>query len=460
MATRPRRGPTTLKKINRNLLVFATVALAAGSFAFLAFAGTGHNVGGFARSENIGWVSFNNKAVDGIAGDGGGTDYGVNIASDGKMSGYAWSEYIGWISFNVADVAGCGGCSGDTCQAKVSGIPNASGQHEISGWAKVLANGGGWDGCVSLRGTTSGGSPYGASIDPATGDFHGWAWSDMVLGWLSFNSVDPGAGGGPYKVHTSAKFGPIAKMGCDKSSCPDGDCDAFDDSIWKAWTPNGDCVSCIYKINNLSSPVVNCTKWELVGTAYVYASGGKADHTFQPNVPASEVPYTLKLTVSDEPYSEANPDCTAGNSSSVEHKIIIRQNVTADFQCSLSDPNIYDEDGVPIGINDSVFENCTSGLDKTNFEKRVVKDGTFWVKDASSPSAAGVGLGLNYDWRFTINGGLASQRIENSNDAISSFVAGKTNKVEIYVTDNVGKMNCKIVDYKARSLPKWEEVPI
>ncbi|MFZ3100247.1 MAG: hypothetical protein WA103_03390 [Minisyncoccales bacterium] len=440
-----------MKNIKCDILVFVVAALAVGGFAVLAFAGASHNVGGFAWSENIGWVSFNSSDPGA-----GGADYGVNIAeSTGFMSGYARSENIGWVSFNVADAAGCGGCSGGGCQAKVSLASNASGQHEISGWAKVLANGGGWDGCVSLRG-----SNYGVSIDPVTGDFHGWAWSDMVLGWLSFNGTDPGAGNKPYKVHTSAKFGPIAKMGCNNDSCPDGYCDAFDDSIWEAWTPNGDCVSCVYKVNNLSSGVVNCTKWELVGTPYVYASGGKVDHTFQPNVPASEVPYTLKLTVSDEAYSEANPDCAAGNSSSVEHKIIIRQNVTADFQCSLSDPNIYDEDGVPIGINDSVFENCTSGLDKTNFEKRIVKDGTFWVKDASSPSAAGLGLGLSYDWRFTINSGLASQRIENSNDVISSFVAGKTNKVEIYVTDNVGKMNCKIVDYKARSLPKWEEIPI
>ncbi|HNR81835.1 MAG TPA: hypothetical protein PKK37_05340, partial [Candidatus Pacearchaeota archaeon] len=200
-----------MKKIKRKSLVFAgVVMLVAGFFsALLAFAGTSDNVGGFAWSENIGWVSFNNKAVDGIAGDGGATDYGVNIATDGTMSGYAWSENIGWISFNGADAAACGGCSGDDCQAKVNQTLNGSGEYEVGGWAKVLANGGGWDGCISLRG-----SNYGVSIDPATGDFHGWAWSDMVLGWLSFNSVDSGAGGGPYKVHTTAGFGPTAKMEC------------------------------------------------------------------------------------------------------------------------------------------------------------------------------------------------------------------------------------------------------
>jgi len=32
------------------------------------------------------------------------------------------------------------------------------------------------------------------------GDFHGWAWSDKVIGWISFNSSDSGAGGASYKV--------------------------------------------------------------------------------------------------------------------------------------------------------------------------------------------------------------------------------------------------------------------
>lgn len=423
--------------------------VAGGFFAHRVFAGPEHNVSGWAWSENIGWVSFNSSD----SGAGGGADYGVNIdESTGVMSGYAWSENIGWISFNAADLASC---PSGACEAKVD-TACAGGNCEVSGWARVLANGGGWTGFVSLRG-----ADYGVYIDPATKDFHGWAWSDMVLGWLSFNSANPGAGGGPYKVYTTANIGLTAKMECDDASCPDGACDDLEDSIWEAWTPTGDCVNCVYKVKNLSSGNVNCTKWELVGTSYAYASSGKADHTFQPGVPAREEAYDLRLTVSDQPYNEiSNPNCTAGNSSFVDHKIIIRQNVAADFKCSLSDPNIYDEDGGIVGVDDSVFENCTKSLDKSEFEKRIVKNGSFWVQDFSTPSAGAASPDLNYAWRFVINEGLSDERIENSSDAMTSFKAGKTNKVEIYVTDSLGQMNCKIVNYRARTLPKWEEVPI
>ena len=67
-------------------------------FGFFIFgkvnAGTTDNVSGWAWSENIGWISFNNTT------GGGTTNYGVNInPSTGVFSGYAWSENIGWIDF-------------------------------------------------------------------------------------------------------------------------------------------------------------------------------------------------------------------------------------------------------------------------------------------------------------------------------------------------------------------------
>ncbi|GMX58068.1 MAG: hypothetical protein YFSK_4050 [Candidatus Yanofskyibacterium parasiticum] len=439
MATRPRRGPTTLKKINRNLLVFATVALAAGSFAFLAFAGAGHNVGGFAWSENIGWVSFNNGAVDGIAG-GGGTDYGVNIASDGKMSGYAWSEYIGWISFNAADVAGCGGCSGDTCQAKVSGIPNASGQHEISGWVKVLANGGGWDGCVSLRG-----SNYGVSIDPATGDFHGWAWSDMVLGWLSFNSVDPGAGGGPYKVHTSAKFGPIAKMECGGAgaNCAYGVCDNNAGGTWIAYSPTQECPICIYPVTDKSEPEGNVAsaQWTLIGPAtYSYSSG--PGQTINLSAFASKIvpgDYVLWLEVSDK----------WGNTDKTSHAITIKQGIDANFRCALGDPIPSEANPEP-----APWQDCTSSAGKADFAKRIVKGGKIYIEDISLHSEEADEI-VDWNWQFTVDGIKTT-----GNTEVVSFTAGKDNKIELKVFDNGGRTNCKEVNFTARSLPKWEEIPI
>ncbi|MFH1180985.1 MAG: hypothetical protein V1705_01080 [bacterium] len=121
------------------------------------------NVQGYAWSSNIGWIKFN------------GVDYGVNIDPDaGNFSGYAWSENIGWISFNQADLSGC---PSGICQAEVDLDTG-----EVSGWARALANGGGWDGWIKLNGVN-----YGVNIDPETGAFSGYAWSDMVIGWISFS---------------------------------------------------------------------------------------------------------------------------------------------------------------------------------------------------------------------------------------------------------------------------------
>ncbi len=163
-------------------------------------AGSGDNVYGYAWSENIGWISFNNTS------GGGSVDYGVNIdETTGLFSGYAWSENIGWISFNQADLAGC---PSGTCEARVD-----LATHEVSGWARVLAYGDGWDGWIKLNG-----SNYGVVIDNSVSppEFRGWAWSDAVVGWISFNCNNPESGDwcatADYSVKTTMSFNnpPIA----------------------------------------------------------------------------------------------------------------------------------------------------------------------------------------------------------------------------------------------------------
>ena len=152
-------------------------------------AGTDENVYGWAWSENIGWISFNNTTGEGS------TNYGVNIEPDGVFSGYAWSENIGWISFNQAELSGCPSAP---CRAEVN-LSN----YEVSGWARALAYGDGWDGWISLRG-----SGYGIKINGT--EFEGWAWGDNVVGWISFNcnnSETPTAcSNSDYKVETSFDF--------------------------------------------------------------------------------------------------------------------------------------------------------------------------------------------------------------------------------------------------------------
>ena len=154
----------------------ALASLAAFNFLGIKEAQTGasDNVSGWAWSDNIGWISFNNTT------DGSGFNYGVNINNDGIFSGYAWSDNIGWISFNRPDTgAPPGSPDYGTYLAQVD-LENG----QVSGWARALSYGGGWDGWIKLRDAN-----YGVYIDIVTGNFHDWAWGSDVVGWVNFDQV-------------------------------------------------------------------------------------------------------------------------------------------------------------------------------------------------------------------------------------------------------------------------------
>lgn len=173
-------------------------------------AGAAHNVTGWAWSETIGWISFNNRNCDA---DNDGlsngspvgcpsagqpiANYGVNLDASGNISGYAWSENIGWISFQPADVLGCPTIP---CSPQLN-LANG----EVSGWARACAgtvNGNctgatrtdGWDGWIHLRGTAQDSSIYGVTVSGPT--WNGWAWGSDVVGWIHFKDVTYGVGGG------------------------------------------------------------------------------------------------------------------------------------------------------------------------------------------------------------------------------------------------------------------------
>lgn len=171
-------------------LIFLTIPLIVFSigFSFSVNAGSGDNISGYAWSENIGWISFNCTNQDTC----GTVDYGVDIEGDGDFSGYAWSENIGWIDFGPAgpypstpnysaclDLPG----SGQVC--------DGVGNYQVSGWARALSYSSGW---IKLKGTN-----YGVSIDKDTGEFSGWGWSDMIIGWMNFSGLT-------YKVSTDFSF--------------------------------------------------------------------------------------------------------------------------------------------------------------------------------------------------------------------------------------------------------------
>ena len=160
------------------------------------YAGVGDNVTGYAWSENIGWISFNNTNTEG------GTSYGVNVLDDsgiGKLSGYAWSENIGWISFNRADTVAP---PNNDVGAPYNVLAYIDSNNKLQGWARALAacdsvpcttsgagiNTGGWDGWIRFTKITA--PAYSVAFNDASKTFEGFAWGSDVLGWISFNSIN------------------------------------------------------------------------------------------------------------------------------------------------------------------------------------------------------------------------------------------------------------------------------
>jgi len=184
-----------------NILIVA--AFIAGGFILIYNAtpteAAGSNLGGYAWSSNIGWISFScdDELVCPTS------DYGVNIdLATGLFSGYAWSSNIGWISFNWADTGAPPNddqCPGGPCTSQLN-FPT-----EVLGWMRVLANGGGWDGWIKL------GEPAPKEWTPQvtrnTGsdpdELEGYAWGGDVVGWVSLNCATDVVGtcaSSPYAV--------------------------------------------------------------------------------------------------------------------------------------------------------------------------------------------------------------------------------------------------------------------
>jgi hypothetical protein len=164
-------------------VAFATAAIVLATFARVQEptplahaqvpAANGGVLSGSAWSSNIGWIELV------------GTGWGVYLSpSDGtSLLGYAWSSSIGWLQFGATS---CGSA------ASVSGTKPLV---TLTGWAKAVSAGGGWDGCIKLSnvGTPS----YGVSINSYSqvsqgGLLEGYAWGSDVIGWLRF---DPAPGG-------------------------------------------------------------------------------------------------------------------------------------------------------------------------------------------------------------------------------------------------------------------------
>lgn len=169
------------KKYTLISAVFIAVFVFLGIFSSIDRVGaqaTSGNAHGYIQAPNIGWISSN--CVDlGVCAS---SPFWIDIAPStssqtASFSGYGWSPNIGWIGFNPADVAYCGS------QAVVDLTTGVT-----TGFARALAGGtagsGGWDGCISMKG-----SNYGVVFNTSTQAFGGYAWGDPVVGWIDFTGL-------------------------------------------------------------------------------------------------------------------------------------------------------------------------------------------------------------------------------------------------------------------------------
>src|SRR3990167_11334805 len=145
-------------------IVFVAVLMASHFNVKKVRASIADNLSGWAWSETIGWIHFND------------TSYGVNVAANGAITGYAWSENIGWINF--------AGANFNKATGKVTGTISA-----IAGAGRID----GWDGTIKLSGTASDSSSYGVSVSGC--DWNGYAWGSDVVGWIHFKGTGYGVVG-------------------------------------------------------------------------------------------------------------------------------------------------------------------------------------------------------------------------------------------------------------------------
>lgn len=215
------------------------------------------NISGWAWSQNIGWISFNNKDcdtnnngyVDVACGSVDDTsvpskNYTVRVAEFNRFSslpanttdpfsGWAWSSNIGWISFNGSDTG--------TTTSPLAYIDWNTGK--VYGWARALSgcqelpstfgvdntvggpnqpscssNGPGaasndWDGWIKLSGIAIDGSTYGVQL--VGGNLTGYAWGGDVVDWVRFSGT--ATDGSLYNVKFTPR-GSIAATGCGQAN--------------------------------------------------------------------------------------------------------------------------------------------------------------------------------------------------------------------------------------------------
>lgn len=121
---------------------------------------------GFANTEHAGGILFD-CADSGMATACQTSHYQVSVDAEGGWNGWAYGEGVGWISMNCKNTGSC-------FASGTLNNPCSSGEDS-----------GNWRAC----------EVWDTSTDPPQLEVRGWGWSDQI-GWISFSSDNPGAGGG------------------------------------------------------------------------------------------------------------------------------------------------------------------------------------------------------------------------------------------------------------------------
>lgn len=180
---------------------------------------------GWAWSDNIGWVSLNNKNCqptyldsslpNDICGPQNVTYY-TQATNNNEIQGYAWSDNVGWVCFGTT----CGGSPPVGILAAKITADNLE-NPAVTGWAKIISlNDQGWVSLsclndVSCNNLDANGQPitYQVRLGQATFGTEqrltlaGYSWNDLS-GWLEFNAT---ASGIPAWLQT--KYGDIYARG-------------------------------------------------------------------------------------------------------------------------------------------------------------------------------------------------------------------------------------------------------
>ncbi|WKZ26617.1 MAG: hypothetical protein QY304_00765 [Candidatus Paceibacterota bacterium] len=225
-----------LKKINQKSLFFiagvlvVVAVIVSLNLSDKVFGATGGGGGGGAGGGEIdggagatctltgfAWSGYKDKSGIGWIGFGPQNNFRVVVDSDGLLNGHAWIGDNTAVNDNGEEV----GAIGWVKFGGLSGFPNGGGTKAVnatldwesgkmSGWARACSaapnpetcsgqgahpNAGGWDGWISLSGTTADGDSYDVSWNSGTQQFEGYAWgSKEVAGWISFAGNNPNYG--------------------------------------------------------------------------------------------------------------------------------------------------------------------------------------------------------------------------------------------------------------------------